>query len=365
MKKRFLPIGLFSLIIFSLAGLFIFSSGSADEEINPNYNSAQSIAGAKAYLASIRNNQHTGVLDPRDVIAASQEFDQQVNLKSGSSKEFTWEELGPNNMGGRTRALIFDNQDANGNTIYAGSVTGGIFKTINKGSTWNKINLNSGTACLNATSMVQGSDGTIYVGTGEGLSAENYTAYGELGYEGGFVGKGIFKSNGNDNFNLVQGTQPNIQGEVTEWAYINDLAIDNNGNKLFAATHTGLKHATLPELNNWTSENRYKLDSAIIYRGIAIDSIASCDSFEIVNGDFVLYGSSGWDIEITGNDTINEQSVFNGFVAFEAQGNCYDVKVSNSGVLYTVINNKIYVSESGDPTKLVNRSIYPENPDFV
>jgi len=365
MKKRFLPIGLFSLIIFSIAGLFIFSSGSADEEINPKSNGGQTIAGAKAYLASIRNNQHTGVLDPKDVIAASQEFDQQVNLKSGSSKEFTWEELGPNNMGGRSRALIFDNQDANANTIYAGSVTGGVFKSVNKGSTWNKVNLTSGTACLNVTSMVQGSNGTIYAGTGEGLSAENYSAYGELGYEGGFVGKGIFKSDGEDNFNLVQGTQPNIQGEVTEWAYINDLAIDNNSNKLFAATHTGLKHATLPELNNWTSENRYKLDSAIIFRGISIDSLVSCDSFEIENGNFILYGSSGWDIEITGNDTINEQSVFDDYVAFEEQGNCYDVKVSDAGVLYTVVNNRIYVSESGDPAKLVNRSIYPDNPDYV
>lgn len=364
MKKRFLPFGLLSLIIFSLAGILIFSTGSADKEISPVKKDAQSIAGAKAYLASLRNNQHTGVLDPKDVIAAHAEFDQTM-LKSSASKEFTWEELGPDNMGGRTRALLFDNRDESGKTIYAGSVTGGIFKSTNGGSTWAKVNNTSGTACLNVTSMVQDASGNIYVGTGEGLGSQNYSAYGQLGYEGGFVGKGIFKSNNNDNFNLVQGTQPTVQGEVTEWAYINDLAIDQANNRMYAATHTGLKKAGLPDLNNWNSDIRYKLDSAIIYRGISIDSIVSCDSFEIVDGDYVLYGATDWETNVTAADTSSVESVFNDYVAFAEQGNCYDVKVSGNGVLYTVLNNRVYVSANGDATKLENKSIYPENPDYV
>lgn len=363
MKKRFLPIGLFSFIALFLAGFFILSSGTVDKEVNPPTQGAPSIAGAKEYLASIRNNQHTGVLDPKDVISARQEFEAQANFKSSSSKEFTWEELGPDNMGGRTRALIFDDKDPNGNTIYAASVTGGLFKSVNSGSTWNKINKGTPSSCLNVTCMVQADDGTIFVGTGEGLSAENYSAYGQLGYEGGFVGKGIFRSNNSDNFVLVQGTKPVIQEGATEWAYINDLAIGNN--KLYAATHTGLKYATLPELTDWTADNRFKLDSAVIHRGIAVDSIVSCDSFEIIDGNIQLYGSTGWEVDIMSNDTINEQSVFSGYVAFAEQGNCYDVKVTSTGTLYTTINGKVYVSENSDPTMLVNRSIYPENADYV
>lgn len=365
MKKGFLPIGLLSFIIFSLAGLFIFSSGAADKEISPDNEGAQSIEGAKQYLASLRNNQHTKVLDPKDVIAARAEAEQVASEKSSSLKTFTWEELGPDNMGGRTRALFFDNQDPNANTLYAGSVTGGIFKSENSGSTWYKVNLDSETACLNVSCMVQSSDGTIYVGTGEGFNTENYTAYGQFGYEGGFVGKGIFKSDGNDNFNLVQGTAPTVEGDVTEWAYINELAIDNNSNKLYAATHTGLKYASISSMNDWSYDSRYKLDSAIIYRDIAVDSIAVCDSFEIVNGAYVLYGSEGWDVSMAGSDTTDIQSVYSDYMAFAEQGNCYDVKVSNSGVLYTVLNNRIYVSGTGDATKLENRSVYPTNPDFV
>jgi hypothetical protein len=173
MKKRLLPYGLFSLVVLSLIGIFFISAGKKAEEANPKTDGAQSIANAKAYLASIRNNQHTGLLDPKDVIEANQAFEQQASLKSSSSNAFTWQELGPSNMGGRTRGLLFDNRDASGNTIYAGSVTGGIFKSVNNGSTWSKVNQNSGSACLNVSCMIQSSSGTIFVGTGEGMNAQN------------------------------------------------------------------------------------------------------------------------------------------------------------------------------------------------
>jgi len=40
-----------------------------------------------------------------------------------------WKTLGPKNLGGRTRALLVDANDATGNTIWAGSVGGGLWKT--------------------------------------------------------------------------------------------------------------------------------------------------------------------------------------------------------------------------------------------
>ncbi len=41
----------------------------------------------------------------------------------------SWKPLGPKNQGGRTRALLIDANDATGNTIWAGSVGGGLWKT--------------------------------------------------------------------------------------------------------------------------------------------------------------------------------------------------------------------------------------------
>ena len=46
----------------------------------------------------------------------------------------TWNPLGPGNVGGRTRALVID--PASPNTMYAGGVAGGVWKTTNGGTTW-------------------------------------------------------------------------------------------------------------------------------------------------------------------------------------------------------------------------------------
>lgn len=45
-----------------------------------------------------------------------------------------WEELGPGNIGGRTRALLID--PSNPSIIYAGGVAGGIWKTTDGGQNW-------------------------------------------------------------------------------------------------------------------------------------------------------------------------------------------------------------------------------------
>ncbi len=364
MKKRFLPFWFFTMLILGLIVLFLLPSVKEAEPTEHAKTGAQTIAGAKAYLASIRNNQQTGLLNPQDVINARQQM-KANDYKSGNAEELLWIEMGPDNLGGRTRAIIFDNRDSEAKTIYAGSVTGGIFKSTNLAATWEKVNTTSGTANLNVTSMVQASDGTIYVATGEGLSAESYTGTGDLGYEGGFVGTGIFKSDASDNFSLVPGTNPVVEEDIAEWAYINELAIDSKNNRLFAATNTGLKYASFPNLNNWSDSAKYKVDSLIIERQIEMDSLMICDSFDIVNGSFVIHGSTGWQVTSSKNDTTSIEEIYRDFMPFETQGNCFDVKVSPDGYIVAIFNNKVYVSADGNTENFVNRSIYPNNPESV
>ena len=43
----------------------------------------------------------------------------------------SWHPLGPKNQGGRTRSILIDANDATGNTVWAGSVGGGLWKTTN------------------------------------------------------------------------------------------------------------------------------------------------------------------------------------------------------------------------------------------
>lgn len=366
MKKRFLPIGVFSILICGLAALFLFSASEQNNEHQIIVKAGgQSILGAKEYLALIRNNQHTGILNPNDVIAARKQIDEQAMLKSGNNNsDLNWIEMGPDNIGGRTRAVIFDNQDPSANTIYAGSVTGGLFKSTNLGIGWEKINNSSGTANLNVSTMAQAANGTIFVGTGEGLNSEKYTATGDWGYEGGFVGKGIFKSGSNDNFTRVVGTNPEFN---MDFAYVNKIKIDTKNNRLFAATQSGLQYASLPIENaeSWSSTCKYRVDSAIINRIIHRDSIIVCDSFELIDGQLEIYGESFVEINYTQDDTTSVELVSTNYREFEEYGNVYDVDISTDGWIITTFNGFIYVSESGNPTKFVNRSIYPVNSDYI
>jgi hypothetical protein len=365
MRQRLLPIGIFSFLIFGLAAFIYSYAAFNSNDRAEGLVTKQKTEAPGAYMALLRNNQHTGVLDPKDVIAARAQMQNHASYKSGKTSPFDWDELGPDNMGGRTRALLFDNQDATGNTVYAGAVTGGLFKSTNGGSNWSKTNTGGNLSPLPVTTMVQDDNGTIYVGTGEGFGTEAYTATGQFGYTGGFIGKGMFKSGSGDNFTLIPSTTPTPQGDIVEWGYINKLAIDKKNNRLFAATNTGLKVSALNDLSSWQSEFKYRIDSTIVNRTITIDSVITCDSFKIINGNFVTYGSTGWQINISQNDTTDQQVVHTAYIPFSSYGISYDVKVSPEGWVITTFNNKIYVSYNGDVNQFVNRSIYPNNPDNI
>ena len=52
-------------------------------------------------------------------------------LVPGESAEMAWNERGPNNVGGRTKGIMFDPNDATDETVFAGGVSGGLFKNTN------------------------------------------------------------------------------------------------------------------------------------------------------------------------------------------------------------------------------------------
>ena len=82
----------------------------------------------------------------------------------------TWDALGPKNLGGRTRALLVDANDATGNTIWAGSVGGGLWKTTDITATEpNWVPINDLFDNLAVTSIAQDPFNTqiIYFCTGE------------------------------------------------------------------------------------------------------------------------------------------------------------------------------------------------------
>jgi len=283
MKKRLLPFGFF-LLILGLAFMSISAVMLVGDKI-PGNDGAES-----EYLAKIRNNQHNGQLPAGDVLAAREQVVKNDLFKSANADEYSWNIAGPTNLGGRTRAILFDNQDATGNTILAGSVTGGMFKTLNAGFSWSKINLSTGN--LHVSCITQSSSGAFYVGTGEGFTNDSYSVLGEWGYSDGFLGEGIFKSTDGENFSLLSSTKPSINAnDELEWGFINELAAAPSGEILYAATNTGLK--------------------------------------------FSSDGGSSW-VTAKADDT-------------ELSMNSMDVKVGSNGLVIAVVGGKSYVSDDGDP----------------
>lgn len=88
------------------------------------------------------------------------------------SKNITFTEEGPDNIGGRTRAIQVDR--TNINRVWAGGVSGGLFVSLNKGNVWNRVDeyFNAG-ANPYISSMTQTPDGVLYVATGSNQEAWN------------------------------------------------------------------------------------------------------------------------------------------------------------------------------------------------
>jgi hypothetical protein len=172
-----------------------------------------------------------------------------------------WVKLGPDNIGGRVRSVIFDRY--NNNVMYAGGVAGGFFISVNNGLNWQEIQLDSGdNASVAVTAICQADDGTIYVGTGESY----YNAVSSPGISNdisGMLGNGIYKLDNWSNLNWTASlatdeekyayvkanmhfvsllaTRPVKYDVNHEWTYVNDLAFVNG--KIFAALAKSFKYS--------------------------------------------------------------------------------------------------------------------------
>src|SRR6185437_15173849 len=76
-----------------------------------------------------------------------------------------WRVWGARNIGGRVRALA--QHPTNPNILYAGTAQGGVFKTTNRGETWEPLGQPQHSFPVGALAIAPSDPNTIYVGTGE------------------------------------------------------------------------------------------------------------------------------------------------------------------------------------------------------
>jgi photosystem II stability/assembly factor-like uncharacterized protein len=80
-------------------------------------------------------------------------------------KRFVWRSIGPAVMGGRLDDIAVD--ESNPSVIYVGYATGGVWKTVNNGTTWTPIFDEYPVSSIGDIEIAPSNPNIIYVGTGE------------------------------------------------------------------------------------------------------------------------------------------------------------------------------------------------------
>ena len=188
---------------------------------------------------------HSGAFSMDAVLRAKS----QIDAKSSSAHlaklagSWTWEWLGPGNVGGRIKDVLIN--PFNPDEIWIASPGGGIWKTTNRGQHWQPVD--DFLPVLNVVSLAMDPllPQNMYAGTGE---YEYQGGAGQPVVEGrSIAGAGIFKStNGGATWFQLASTN------TADFHYVSRLAhLPATTNRLLAATATGL-HKTTDGGTTWT-----------------------------------------------------------------------------------------------------------------
>lgn len=166
MNKTGLILG--AVTVAAIAGGVYLSRVNGEAE-SKNYNMAQFVepqkpnswTEAKAYWDFLHTNVNTGQVEQQDYINAKK-----IALSIGQAKNsLAFSEMGPDNIGGRTRAIEIDPN--NDNLVFAGSVSGGLFVSTDQGNNWSRVQgFDDQVPVISISSIAISKNSTIYVGCG-------------------------------------------------------------------------------------------------------------------------------------------------------------------------------------------------------
>ncbi len=175
---------------------------------------------------------------PRDIYSKERQFVESLNFKRKSINDlFDWKEVGPNDIGGRTRAVALDVR--NPDIILAGGVSGGMWKSIDGGLTWSKKSDISDNIAVSALVQHPFNQDEWFYSTGE-----FYGSAWEIGAP--FYGSGIFSSTDNgETWNQIESTKDDDIYYNSPFDYISDVTFSpTTGTSFFSSNALGIYRST-------------------------------------------------------------------------------------------------------------------------
>lgn len=219
--------------------------------------------GAAEITRMLKGNIETGEVQDEDYIrlreAVIKEARKQALNKTGEPVE--WTEMGPDNVGGRARAILIVTEDH----IMSGGVSGGLWQSFNGGNNWSQV---TSFPNLMVSSIALSGNGELYVGTG--------SLFDFSGGEGGsgFMGRGVWRSSDmGQTWAVVPATDPGILA-TGQWTAVDALIADpNRPNRVYVGSNAGFGYL---EGDNYTA----------VLGGL---STASCQDIHIAHdGSYML-----------------------------------------------------------------------------
>ncbi|WP_299672440.1 PA domain-containing protein, partial [uncultured Tenacibaculum sp.] len=178
------------------------------------------------YLSEI--NPSTGRVHKENVYDLQERLNSIKQRVPGDAADNPWIERGPNNVGGRTRAIIFDPNDATKETVIAGGVSGGLWKNTNisnPNSQWQQLNAPENLS-VSSIAVDPNNSNIFYAGTGESYSGALI-----------FSGNGLWKSTdkGNTWFKVFGGITGDAFLDTDSQVTVNTpSSISNNYSSILA-----------------------------------------------------------------------------------------------------------------------------------